>query len=144
MFTLANNFLRWTYFGPTRFIHPWTTLVHATLLVSDVIDKCNIWLADVTFDWRHDGLYLFFAAYLQDLNQNLTNSDKKDLKTKYKYKKWISFFWGSWKYERNGSRLKLTWRPSGNFLLHVTRCVHTSMNLTKNEIYFLTNFMRIK
>ena len=29
IFTLANNFLRWTYFGPTRFTHPWTTLVHA-------------------------------------------------------------------------------------------------------------------
>ena len=31
----------------------WTTLVHAILRVSDVIDKCNSWLADVTFDWRH-------------------------------------------------------------------------------------------
>ena len=52
-FTLTNNFLRWTYFGPTRFIQPWATLIHATLRVSDVIDKCNCWLADVTFDWRH-------------------------------------------------------------------------------------------
>ena len=52
-FTLANNFLRWTYFGPTGFIHPWTTLVHATLRVSDIINKCNSWLADVMFDWRH-------------------------------------------------------------------------------------------
>ena len=50
IFTPANNFLRWKYFGPTRFIHRWTTLVHATLRVSDVIDKCNSWLADVTFD----------------------------------------------------------------------------------------------
>ena len=25
IFTLANNFLRWTYIGPTRFIHSWTT-----------------------------------------------------------------------------------------------------------------------
>ena len=53
IFTLANNFLRWTHFGPTRFIHPWTTLVHATLRVSDVIEKCNSLLADVTFDWHH-------------------------------------------------------------------------------------------
>ena len=52
-FTLANNFLRWTYFGPTRFIHPWTTPVHATLHVSSVIDKCSRWLADVTFNWRY-------------------------------------------------------------------------------------------
>ena len=29
IFTLVNNYLRWTYFGPTMFIHPWTTLVHA-------------------------------------------------------------------------------------------------------------------
>ena len=50
MFIRANNFLRWTYFGPTRFIHPWTTLVHATLRVSDVIEKCNNWSADVTLD----------------------------------------------------------------------------------------------
>ena len=26
------------------------TLIHATLHVSDVIDKCTSWLADVTFD----------------------------------------------------------------------------------------------
>ena len=53
IFTLAINFLRWTYFGPTRFIHPWTTLIHVTLRVSDVIDKCNSWLADVTFNRRY-------------------------------------------------------------------------------------------
>ena len=53
IFTRADNSLRWTCFGPTRFIHPWMTLVHATLRVSDVIDKCNSWLADITFDWRH-------------------------------------------------------------------------------------------
>ena len=52
-FTLDNNFLRWTYFGPTKFIQSWTTLVHATLRVSDVTYKCKCWLADVTFDWRH-------------------------------------------------------------------------------------------
>ena len=50
---LDNNFLRWTYFGTTKFIHSWTTkfihlwttLAHATLCVSNVINK----LADVTF-----------------------------------------------------------------------------------------------
>ena len=41
------------YFGPTRFIHRWTTLVNAMLRVSDVTDKRNSWLADVTFGWRH-------------------------------------------------------------------------------------------
>ena len=40
------------FFGPTKLIHPWTTIVHATLRVSAVIDKCNSWLADVTLDWR--------------------------------------------------------------------------------------------
>ena len=53
IFTLANNFLRWTYFGRTRFIHPWMTLIQLRLCVSDVIDKCNSWLASVTFNWRH-------------------------------------------------------------------------------------------
>ena len=53
IFTLVNDFLRWTYFGPTRFIHLWTTLVHATIRVSNVIDKSNCWLADLMFDWLH-------------------------------------------------------------------------------------------
>ena len=48
IFTFDNNFLRWTYSGPTEFILSWTTLVHATLRVSDIIDKCKSWLADVT------------------------------------------------------------------------------------------------
>ena len=52
IFTLPNNFLRWTYFGPTKFIHPWTTHVHAMLRVNNVIDECNSWLADVKFHWR--------------------------------------------------------------------------------------------
>ena len=77
--------------------------------------------------------------------------NKNDVKTKCKYKRWISFFWGSWKYERNGPRAKLTWSPSGvtyfardpkgfTFTLtsHGTRCVHTSMNLRKN--CYLCNF----
>ena len=42
-------------------------------------------------------------------------------------KRWISFFCGSSKYERNGSRAQLTWRPT----LHVNRYVHVSMNLRK-------------
>ena len=41
--------------------------------------------------------------------------------------RWISFFWDSWKYERNGSRAKLTWRLT----LHVPGCVNTSMNLRR-------------
>ena len=39
--------------------------------------------------------------------------NKNDVKTKCKYKRWLSVFWGSWKYERNGSHAKLTWSPSG-------------------------------
>ena len=50
IFTLANNFLSWTYFWPTRFRHRWTTLIHTTLCVTD---KRNSWLADITFDWCH-------------------------------------------------------------------------------------------
>ena len=53
IFTLANTFLSWTYLGQTRFIHPWTTLVHAMLHISHVMDKCNCWLDDVTFNWCH-------------------------------------------------------------------------------------------
>ena len=52
------------------------------LHVSDVIDKCNSWLVDRPFDWRHVVVtavernnqtsgYNLFAAYLQDLNKNL-------------------------------------------------------------------------
>ena len=41
IFTLANNFLKWTYLGPTRFIHPWMALFHATLRLSDVIFKAD-------------------------------------------------------------------------------------------------------
>ena len=33
--------------------------------------------------------------------------NKTDVKTKCKYKRWISFFWGSSKYERNESRANL-------------------------------------
>ena len=43
--------LIWTYFGPTRFIHRWTTVVHVMLRVSDITGKWNSWLAIVTFDW---------------------------------------------------------------------------------------------
>ena len=45
--------LRWTCYGPTRFIHRWKTIVHVTLRLSDVMDKWNSRLADYTFDWRH-------------------------------------------------------------------------------------------
>ena len=34
------------------------------------------------------------------------------MKTKCKYNRWISFSWGSWKYECNRSRAKLTWCPN--------------------------------
>ena len=71
IFTLANNFLKWTYFGPTRFILPWTTLVHATLRVSDVIDKCNSW-------------------QIHRRNIRLIHITVTAV---CKYKRWISVFW---------------------------------------------------
>ena len=54
---------------------------------------------------------------------------KNDVKTKYKYKRWISFFWGSWKYERNGSK-GVTY-----FARDPLRSYFNEP--AKNEIYFL-------
>ena len=39
--------------------------------------------------------------------------NKNDVKPKSKYKRWISFFWGLSKYERNRSRAKFMWSHSG-------------------------------
>ena len=62
---------------------------------------------------------------------------KNDVKTKCKFKRWISFFWGSSKYERKGSH------PSG-----VTYVVRDPLRSNlyesqKNEIYFLNNLLFI-
>ena len=67
--------------------------------------------------------------------------NKNDVKTKRKYKRWISFFWGSWKYKRNGSRAKLTWRPLG--ITYFARDLLRSYfhELQKNKIYFLNNLI---
>ena len=62
---------------------------------------------------------------------------KNDVKTKYKYKRWISFFWDSRKYERNGSRAKLTWRPSGITYFARDPLRPYFQEPQKNEIYFL-------
>ena len=80
--------------------------------LSDVIDKCNSWLADVTFylhavmvtaverNNQTKWIITFLCClFTQDLNQRM---NKNDVKTKFKYKRWISFFWGSFKFERNG------------------------------------------
>ena len=53
IFSLANNFLRWTCFGLIRFRHRWTTSNRATLRISNTTDKQNNWLADVTPNWCH-------------------------------------------------------------------------------------------
>ena len=65
-----------------------------TLRVSDVMDKCKWWLTDVTFHWRRDmvtaiernnqtrRIKIFFAAYLQELNQYFTNYEPKRCKNK--------------------------------------------------------------
>ena len=121
IFTRTNIFLRWTYFGTTRFIHRWTTLVHATLRIRDVTAKWNRWLADITFDWRHVMTTavkrnnqlrrfitilrrLFYKIYTK-ISQIMTK--KNDVETQYKYKRLISIFCCSSKYERNGSCTKL-------------------------------------
>ena len=144
--TVFNTFLRWTYFGQTRSIHPWTTLVYATLCVSDVTHKWNSWLADVTFDWCHviekavecnnqkRQLITFLCRlFCNNINKIFTNG----CKTNCKYKRWISFFWGSSKYKRNLSRAKFTWRPLG-----VTYFAHDPSSSyfdepQENEKYFL-------
>ena len=63
--------------------------------------------------------------------------NKNDVKTQCKYKRWISFFWGSWKYERNGSRAKLTWRPLGVTYFARDPLRSYFHEPQKNEIYFL-------
>ena len=60
---------------------------------------------------------------------------KNYVKTKCKYKRWISFFWGSSKYERNGSRAKFTWRPY--FARDPLRSYFDEPQ--ENEIYFLND-----
>ena len=115
IFTLFNNFLRWTYFGPTRFILRWTALVDATSRVSDVTHKWNSWRLIDVMSVEHNNqtrrlitpLCRLFCKILIKTKMNLN-----DVKTKCKYKRWISFFWGSLKYERNEFHAKLTWHPS--------------------------------
>ena len=53
---------------------------------------------------------------------------KNDVTIKCNYKRWISFFWHSSKYERNGHCAKLKW-----LTLHETHCVHTSMIVRKKK-----------
>ena len=115
--------LSWTYFGPSRFIHRWMTIIHVKLCVSDVTDKWNSWLVDVMFNWHHIKepavecnnqtcwfiiflRHLFYKIYLK--TSQIMN--KNDVKINGKY---IYFFWHSSKYECNGSHAKLTWCPKG-------------------------------
>ena len=87
----------------------------------DISAKWNNWLTDVTFDWHHvmetavERNYqnmsvfnfvfrLFYKTYLK-ASQRMS---KNDVNTKCKYKRWLSFFWHSSKYERNGFHAKLT------------------------------------
>ena len=76
--------------------------------------------------------------------------NKTDVKTKCKYRRWISFFWGSSKYERNGSRTSkyerngsrtvLMWRPSDvSYFARDPLCSYFD-EPQKNEIYFLNNY----
>ena len=63
--------------------------------------------------------------------------NKNDVKTKYKYKSCIWFYWNSSKYECNESRAKLTWRPSDAtyFARHPLRSYFDECQI--NKIYFL-------
>ena len=67
--------------------------------------------------------------------------NQNDVKSVNMYKRWILFFWGSWKYERNGSRAKLTWRPSG--ITYFARDPLRSYfhEPQENEIYFLNELI---
>ena len=131
IFTLANYmyFLRWTYFGPKRLSNDsrWTPFVHATLRIIDGTDKWNSWLADVTFNRRHvmvtavgpnnqtsRFIYNFSSPLiLQDFHQNFTNNEHKWCKKQsINIRDELHFFCRSSKYERSGSRAKLTWCPS--------------------------------
>ena len=128
IFTLANNFLRWTYLGPTGFIHPWTALFHAMLRVSDVIDKCNRWLADVTFDWRR-----VMVTAVERNNQ--TRRIKTFLRRLFARNR--SIFHKLWTKTMQKQSVNMnatvpcTVNIRASLSLHVTRCVHTSMNLRK-------------
>ena len=133
IFTLANNFLWWTYFGLMRFIYRWMTLVHAKLCVSDAtVNKGNSWMADVTFDWHHVMetavvrnnqtcrfiTFLHRSFYKIYIKTSLTvkvTIQKQSVNIRDEFQ----LLWHSSKYEGNGSRAKLTW-----LTLHETHCVH--------------------
>ena len=53
-------------------------------------------------------------------------------------------FWGSWKYERNGSPAKLTWRPKGVTYFSRDPLRSYFHEPQKNEIYFLNESRRSK
>ena len=131
IFTLASNFHKWTYFGPTRFILPWKTLIHVTFCVSDVTDKSNIWLANVMFDWRHvmvtavernnqtcrivTFLCHLFARYFHEPQKN-----------------WIYFL-----NKLHWVASKVSMNRKGSFTLHVTQCRLNFDKHRKNEILSL-------
>ena len=60
---------------------------------------------------------------------------KNYVKTKCKYKRWISFFWSSSKYERNGSSAQLPEEGVTYFARDPLRSYFYEPQ--KNEIYFL-------
>ena len=81
-----------------------TTLVHATLHISDVTDKLNWWLVDVTFDERpvmstaveRNNQTRRFITFLRRLFYKIYTEtsqimNKNDVKPKYKYKNELHF-----------------------------------------------------
>ena len=62
--------------------------------------------------------------------------DKNDVKQSVNI--WDDFFWGSSKYERNGSRANLKWRSSGVIYFACDQLRSYFDEGQKNEIYFLS------
>ena len=112
-----------------------TRSTHATLRVSDVTDKRNRWLrwcnvpltayhrtaVERKHQKRRSIIFLRRLCY-KIYTKSSQRMNKNDVKTRCTYKKWISFFCCSSKYDR-----KVNVTPWASFTLHETHCVHTSM-----------------
>ena len=85
---------RWTYFEH-RFRHMFR--------VRDLTDKWNSWLANITFDWRHvmktavernyqTRQFITFLRFYKIYIKTSQITNKNDVKTKCKFKRWVSVF----------------------------------------------------
>ena len=103
-------------------------------------------LADVTFDWRHvivtavernnqtRRIITFFAAYLQDLNQNSTNNEQSEnIRDEFNF----SEVHGS----MNAAGPMQSWRDALRVSLTLCSYFHEPQ---KNEIYFLNKLCQVR